>query len=69
MSAWLEHPDNEPPEDVSSRLGISIEAAREHTREHRCVDNRMYRYSCLVSDPSCDSVARSYMERAAGGVR
>lgn len=62
-SLWTEHPDNESPENVSSRLGISIEAAREHRAEHRCVDGRIYRYSCLVSDPSCDRVARSYMAR------
>jgi hypothetical protein len=53
--------DNQSPEEIAERLGKSIEWARDHTGRHRCVDGRRYIYSCLVSDVSCDKVARSYM--------
>jgi hypothetical protein len=62
--SWGDHPDNDAPEIVARRFGRSREWAIEHTGEHRCVDRRVYRYSCLVSDPTCEAVARSYLEAA-----
>lgn len=64
--------DNETPEAVAERFGKSIEWARDHVGRHVCVDGKRYIYSCLVSDPDCDKVARSYMRltehnRTAGG--
>jgi hypothetical protein len=53
--------DNQSPKEISERFGKSIEWAREHVGRHRCVDDRWYIYSCLVSDLSCDKVARSYL--------
>lgn len=60
----MAHNENESPEKVAARFGKSVEWAREHTGKHRCVDDRYYLYSCLVSDPDCDRVARSYMRKA-----
>lgn len=53
--------ENQSPEEVATRFGRSIEWAREHVGRHRCVDDKHYVYSCLVSDVTCDKVARSYM--------
>jgi hypothetical protein len=55
----------ESPEQVVARLGISIEAAREHVGDHRCVDGRRYVGSCLVTDPACHDVAVSNLTRQA----
>ena len=51
----------ESPEEIVSRLGVSIECAREHQGRHRCVDGRLYVASCLVSDPECHVVAMAYL--------
>jgi hypothetical protein len=59
--AWSDHPDNDAPEIVAERFGRSVEWAREHVGPHRCVSGSLYKASCLVSDPECESVARSYM--------
>lgn len=50
----------ETPEEIAARLGVSIECGREHQGEHRCIDGRRYVTSCLVSDPTCDRIARRY---------
>lgn len=63
LSGWLAHPDNEPPQQVAVRFGMSEQWASEHVGPHRCVDDHRYTYSCLVSDPSMDRVARSYMRQ------
>lgn len=52
---------NQTPEEIAARFSRSIEWAREHDGRHRCVDDKRYIYSCLVSDPECDKVARSYL--------
>lgn len=52
---------DETPEQIAERFSRSLEWAREHRGVHRCVDNKLYRVSCLVTDPTCDRVARSYM--------
>lgn len=62
---WLSHPNNEPPQQVASRFSMSEQWASEHVGPHRCVDDRRYIYSCLVSDPAMDSAARSYMKARA----
>jgi hypothetical protein len=53
--------ENQNPEEIAERFGKSIEWAREHVGRHRCVDDKRYIYSCLVSDPTCDKVARMYL--------
>jgi hypothetical protein len=53
------------PEVMADRFGLPVEWTQMHVGEHRCVDGRMYRFSCLVSDPSCEAAARSYMRLAA----
>ena len=51
----------ESVDQVAGRFDLPVQWAQMHVGEHRCVDGRMYRVSCLVTDPSCDRVARSYM--------
>lgn len=58
---WASHPANQSVADVAARFGRSREWAQEHVGKHRCVDGRFYVRSCLVSDPSCDQVARYYL--------
>jgi hypothetical protein len=53
----------ETSQQVSERFGLPIEWARQHEGDHRCVDGRRYIGSCLVTDPSCDHLARRRMER------
>lgn len=50
----------ESPKAISARLGVSLECGREHQGDHRCIDGRHYIMSCLVSDPTCDRIARRY---------
>jgi hypothetical protein len=52
------------PERTAERLGCSIEWAHEHTGWHTCIDGRTYDTSCLVRDPTCDSIARGFLRRA-----
>lgn len=63
VDGWASHPDNDAPERVAERFGMSEQWAREHVGGHRCVDGRLYRFSCLVSDASTQHVAESYMGR------
>lgn len=49
------------PTQAAERLGQTVEWANLHVGVHRCVDDRIYRVSCLVTDASCDRVARSYI--------
>jgi hypothetical protein len=45
--------------EIVARLGISPEEAARHLAGHHvCIDNRQYRVSCLVTDPTCHEVAR-----------
>jgi hypothetical protein len=53
--------DIQTPEQVAERFGLPIEWARLHIGDHRCVDGRRYIVSCLVTDPSCDHIARGRM--------
>ncbi len=58
---WGAHPNNDAPGVIAERFGRSLEWAREHVGPHRCVDGKFYRYSRLVSDPTCEALARGYM--------
>lgn len=51
----------EGPQEIVTRLGVSIEFARQHQGPHRCVDGRRYVASCLVADPTCDRVAQAWL--------
>lgn len=62
----IEYNTQETPEQVAERFSLPIEWARLHTGRHHCVDGRAYNGSCLVTDPSCDQVARSRMARNGG---
>lgn len=53
----------ESPDAIAKRFDLPVQWAQLHIGVHRCVDDRWYRVSCLVSDPSCDRVARSYMRK------
>lgn len=56
---------NEEPSLIAKRFGRSVEWATEHTVfPHKCVDGKRYLASCLVTDPDCDRVARSYLSLA-----
>lgn len=51
-------------EVTAARFSRPIGWVRLHHGRHRCVDNKWYTYSCLVTDPTCEQVALSYMRMA-----
>lgn len=57
----------ETPPRIAKRLSVSIEFARMHQGRHTCVDGKWYNVSCLLSDPDCDHIARSYLKRLKDG--
>lgn len=62
---WDQEP--ETSQQVAKRFGLPIEWAKQHEGDHRCLDGRRYpaSSSCLVTDPSCDWIARRRMARNA----
>jgi hypothetical protein len=53
------------PEEVAERFELPLQWAQMHTARHRCVDNKWYTYNCLITDPTCEDMARNYMRLAA----
>ena len=63
LNEWIDHPDNDTIGQVAARFDLPEAWAMMHVGEHRCVDQRTYRASCLVSDPTTHDVAQSYMAK------
>lgn len=57
--------ETQTAQEIAERFNRSVEWAQLHIGDHRCIDNRRYVYSCLVSDPACHGVALSGLDRAA----
>lgn len=50
-------------QQAAARLGLPAEFTAMHEGYHVCIDGRHYRYSCLITDPDCDDIARSRLGR------
>lgn len=51
----------ETTQEAAARLGLPELFTAMHEGYHVCIDGRHYRYSCLITDPDCDDIARSRM--------
>lgn len=49
---------------AAARFELPTEWVQLHQGRHRCVDNKWYTDTCLVTDPTCERIARSYMRMA-----
>lgn len=49
----------ESTEEAAARLGLPADFTAMHEGHHVCIDGKHYTYSCLITDPDCDSMARS----------